>query len=106
MDDFGAGYSSLSYLHRLPIDVLKIDRSFVSGTRPGVENPEMVRTVMTLARDLGIDAIAEGVETAEQLAQLRALGCKYGQGYLFSKPLNGEAAGRLIAALLQPVKGI
>ena len=106
MDDFGTGYSSLSYLHHLPIDVLKIDRSFVSGTHSGVEKPEVVRTIMTIARDLDIDAIAEGIETAEQLAQLRALGCKYGQGYLFSKPLDSEAAGRLIAALLQPVKGI
>ena len=104
MDDFGTGYSSLSYLHQLPIDVLKIDRSFVSGTHSGVEKPEVVRTVLTLAFDLGIDTIAEGVETAEQLAQLRALGCKYGQGYFFSKPLDGEAAGRWIAGHVQLVK--
>ncbi len=97
MDDFGTGYSSLSYLHRLPIDVLKIDRSFVSGTRTGLEKPEVVRTIMTLARDLGIDVVAEGVETAEQLSQLRELGCKYGQGYLLSKPLDSEAAGKFIA---------
>ena len=97
MDDFGTGYSSLSYLHRLPIDGLKIDRSFVSGTRTGVENPEVIRTVIALARDLGIDVVAEGVETAEQLAQLRALGCKYGQGYIFSQPLDGEEAGKCIA---------
>ena len=95
MDDFGTGYSSLSYLHRLPIDALKIARFFVSGTRTGVENPEVVRTIITLARDLGIDAIAEGVETAEQLAQLRELGCKYEQGYLFSKPLDSETAGKV-----------
>ena len=106
MDDFGTGYSSLSYLHRLPIDVLKIDRSFVSGTHSGVEKPEVVRTVLTLAFDRGIDTIAEGVETVEQMAQLKALGCKYGQGYLFSKPLDGEAAGKWIAERLQPVKGI
>ena len=106
MDDFGTGYSSLSYLHRLPVDVLKIDRSFVSGTALGVEKPEVVRTIMTLARDLGIDAIAEGVETAEQLAQLRGLGCKYGQGYLFSKPLDSEAAGKFIAGRLQRATGI
>ena len=106
MDDFGTGYSSLSYLHRLPIDVLKIDRSFVSGTRTGVERPEVVRTIMTLARDLGIDAVAEGVETAEQLAQLRALGCKYGQGYLFSKPLDSETAGKFIAGRLHQAKGV
>ena len=106
MDDFGTGYSSLSYLHRLPIDVLKIDRSFVSGTGLGVEKPEVVRTIMTLTRDLGIDAIAEGIETAEQLAQLRALGCEYGQGYFFSKPLDGEAAGKFIAGRLQRAAGI
>ena len=106
MDDFGTGYSSLSYLHRLPIDVLKIDRSFVSGTRTGVENPEVVRTIITLARDLGIDAVAEGVETAEQLAQLRELGCKYGQGYLFSKPLDSEAAGKFIAGRLHQAAGV
>ena len=106
MDDFGTGYSSLSYLHRLPIDVLKIDRSFVSGTRTGVENPEVVRTIITLARDLGIDAVAEGVGTAEQLAQLRELGCKYGQGYLFSKPLDSEAAGKFIAGRLHQAAGV
>ena len=106
MDDFGTGYSSLSYLHRLPIDVLKIDRSFVSGTGLGVEKPDVVRTVMTLARDLGIDVIAEGVETTEQLGQLRALGCKYGQGYLFSKPLDGEAAGKFIAGRQQRAQEI
>ena len=106
MDDFGTGYSSFSYLHRLPIDVLKIDRSFVSGTRTGVENPEVVRTIITLARDLGIDAVAEGVETAEQLAQLRELGCRYGQGYLFSKPLDSEAAGKFIAGRLHQAAGV
>ncbi len=96
MDDFGTGYSSLSYLHRLPIDALKIDRSFISGSRSGIEIPEVVRTIVTLARDLGIKVIAEGVETEEQRVQLRALGCKYGQGYLFSKPLDAEEAGKLI----------
>ena len=106
MDDFGTGYSSLSYLHRLPIDALKIARFFVSGTRTGVENPEVVRTIITLARDLGIDAIAEGVETAEQLAQLRELGCKYEQGYLFSKPLDSETAGKFIPRQLQGVTGV
>ena len=98
MDDFGTGYSSLSYLHRLPVGVLKIDRSFVSGTRSGIEKPEVVRTIISLARDLGIKVIAEGVETEEQRAQLRALGCEYGQGYLFFKPLVAEAAGKLVQA--------
>lgn len=97
MDDFGTGYSSLSYLHRFPIDILKIDRSFVSRMGVDDENLEIVRTIMTLAHNLGMNVTAEGVETAEQLALLRALKCEYGQGYLFSKPVDGEAAGALIA---------
>ena len=96
MDDFGTGYSSLSYLHRLPIDAVKIDRSFVSGNASGIANPGVVRTIVTLVRDLGMNVIAEGVETEEQRAQLTALGCKYGQGYLFFKPLDAEEAGKLI----------
>jgi Amt family ammonium transporter len=98
MDDFGTGYSSLSYLHRFQIDTLKIDRSFVSNMGEGGENSEIVRTIVTLARNLGIEVIAEGVETAEQLAQLRALGCDHVQGFLFSRPIAGEEAGALIAA--------
>jgi EAL domain-containing protein (putative c-di-GMP-specific phosphodiesterase class I) len=98
MDDFGTGYSSLSYLHRFQIDTLKIDRSFVSNMGDRGENSEIVRTIVTLARNLGIEVIAEGVETAEQLAQLRALGCDHVQGFLFSRPIAGDEAEALITA--------
>jgi diguanylate cyclase (GGDEF)-like protein len=96
IDDFGTGYSSLSYLHRLPVNNLKIDRSFVSRMRPGNENSAIVQTVITLARNLNMETVAEGIETEEQLAQLKALACVYGQGYLFSKPVNAELAGELL----------
>jgi EAL domain-containing protein (putative c-di-GMP-specific phosphodiesterase class I) len=92
IDDFGTGYSSLSYLHKFPIDTLKIDRSFVSRIGAAGENLEIVKAIVMLARSLGMDVVAEGVETPVQLAQLRGLGCEYGQGYLFSKPLDSEAA--------------
>ncbi len=101
IDDFGTGYSSLSYLHRFPIDTLKIDRSFVSRMSVDTENLEIVRVIITLAHNLGMDVIAEGVENIEQLALLQALGCECGQGYLFSKPLDSEAA----AAFLEKENG-
>jgi diguanylate cyclase (GGDEF)-like protein len=88
IDDFGTGYSSLSYLHRFPIDGLKIDRSFVSSIDPEGGNCEIVKTIITLAHSLGITAIAEGVETAYQLAQLKYFGCNGAQGYFFSKPVD------------------
>ena len=99
VDDFGTGYSSLSYLQRFSLDHLKIDRSFVSaiGTDGG-ENAEIVRTIVTLAHHLGMDAVAEGVETADQLALLRELGCQLVQGYLFAKPLDEAEADGLLAA--------
>ncbi|MBV9389011.1 MAG: EAL domain-containing protein [Chroococcidiopsidaceae cyanobacterium CP_BM_ER_R8_30] len=96
MDDFGTGYSSLNYLHRFPIDMLKIDRSFVSRMSFDNENSEIVRTIVTLAHNLGMNVTAEGVETAEQLALLKELKCEYGQGYFFSKPVNSEAAAAVI----------
>jgi diguanylate cyclase (GGDEF)-like protein/PAS domain S-box-containing protein len=97
IDDFGTGYSSLSYLHRFPVDSLKIDRSFVSRIGFDTENSEIVQTIVMLAHNLSMDVVAEGVETADQLAQLRALKCKYGQGYFFSKPLDTKAVEALIA---------
>jgi diguanylate cyclase (GGDEF)-like protein/PAS domain S-box-containing protein len=96
IDDFGTGYSSLSYLHRFPIDTLKIDRSFVTQMTDNTENAEIVRTIVTLARSLDMDVIAEGVETREQLRQLGNLGCDYGQGYLFSRPVGASQALELL----------
>ncbi len=96
IDDFGTGYSSLSYLHRFPIDTLKVDRSFVSTMEEGSENGEIVRTVIALAKTLGLDVVAEGIETIHQLHQLQILGCEYGQGYLFSCPVPREEAERLL----------
>jgi diguanylate cyclase (GGDEF)-like protein/PAS domain S-box-containing protein len=90
VDDFGTGYSCLSLLHRFPIDTLKIDREFVG--RMGAEGGATVRTIVTLATNLDMDVVAEGVETPEQLHALRELDCGYGQGYLFSRPLSREKA--------------
>jgi len=98
MDDFGTGYSSLSYLHLLPINTLKVDRSFISNIGTGGRDSEIVRTIVTLAHSLNLAVTAEGIETKEQLAQLKELRCEYGQGYLFSQPLETKAAEALIAA--------
>jgi diguanylate cyclase (GGDEF)-like protein/PAS domain S-box-containing protein len=97
IDDFGTGYSSLSYLHRFPIDTLKIDRSFVTAMSDNNENTEIVRTIVMLAQNLGMDVVAEGVETNEQLALLRKLGCENGQGYFFSKPVHTDGAEKIIS---------
>jgi EAL domain-containing protein (putative c-di-GMP-specific phosphodiesterase class I) len=98
IDDFGTGYSSLSYLHRLPVNALKVDRSFVSRMGDQGENKEIVQTIVTLADQLGCVAVAEGVETLQQLHQLRALGCELGQGFLFAKPLPPEKVQPILAA--------
>ena len=102
IDDFGTGYSSLSYLHRFPLDTLKIDRSFVSRLGAseegddGSQHLQIVRAIVTLAHNLGLEAIAEGVETAEQLAQLRELKCELAQGYWFSKPLDSHVITEML----------
>ncbi|MDQ3253705.1 MAG: EAL domain-containing protein, partial [Acidobacteriota bacterium] len=96
IDDFGTGYSSLSYLHSFPVDTLKIDRSFIGRMRVEVKNLEIVRTIIQLAHNLHMEVTAEGVETAEQLDQLKELECEYGQGYFFSKPVTAQSAGALI----------
>jgi diguanylate cyclase (GGDEF)-like protein len=90
IDDFGTGYSSLSYLHRLPFDTLKIDRSFVSAVDERGDGAEILQTIISLAKNLKKQIIAEGIETREQLEILVDLGCDYGQGYLMSKPLTVE----------------
>ena len=98
LDDFGTGYSSLSYLHRFPIDTLKIDRSFVSRINLP-KNAEIVKTILTLASNLGMDVVAEGVETRDQIIQLTGLNCEYVQGYLLSKPIDGRAMRELISEI-------
>jgi diguanylate cyclase (GGDEF)-like protein/PAS domain S-box-containing protein len=96
IDDFGTGYSSLSYLHRFPSTTLKIDRSFVSRMNDHSENAEIVRTIIMLARNLGMNVIAEGIETRAQLEQLKSMDCAQGQGYFFSKAISGESAFNLL----------
>lgn len=90
IDDFGTGYSNLGYLVRLPISTLKIDRSFVMMMSENLANREVIRTVMSLAANLGLRVVAEGIETAEQRETLLEMGCDFGQGYLFAKPMNAE----------------
>jgi EAL domain-containing protein (putative c-di-GMP-specific phosphodiesterase class I) len=91
LDDFGTGYSSLSCLHELPIDVVKIDRSFVSLAQTSDYHRVLIEATVLMARTLGMGTLAEGIETAEQAALMRTLGCGKGQGYLFSKPIEREA---------------
>jgi diguanylate cyclase (GGDEF)-like protein len=101
LDDFGTGYSSLSYLHQFPFNTLKIDRSFVNSIDTNNEKLGIIRAIITLARNLNMDTIAEGIETVNQIAQLKALKCQYGQGYLLSKPLNQQATESLIIRELE-----
>lgn len=96
IDDFGIGYSSLDRLSQLPINTLKIDKSFVSRLDAGGRNVEIVKAIVTLAHSLGMNIVAEGVETVQQLTQLQTLNCEFAQGYLFSKPLNEKAAEALL----------
>ncbi len=88
MDDFGTGYSSLSYLQRLPLDVLKIDRSFVAGIDAGEGGAAFAQVILDLAGALGLRTVAEGIERETQLEALRARGCETGQGFLFARPLE------------------
>jgi diguanylate cyclase (GGDEF)-like protein/PAS domain S-box-containing protein len=96
LDDFGKGYSSLNYLHRFPMDILKIDRSFVSRIEEAEGNLAILEAIVTLAHQLGMEVVAEGIQTAGQVKKIRSLGCEYGQGYLFSKPVPGDEAEDLI----------
>jgi EAL domain-containing protein (putative c-di-GMP-specific phosphodiesterase class I) len=96
MDDFGTGYSSLNHLHKFPFDVLKIDRSFVSRMTEGDQALQIVRTIIELARVLGMNVVAEGIEDMAQYELLQQLGCRYGQGFLFAKPMPADEVGRLL----------
>ncbi|MDJ0692305.1 MAG: EAL domain-containing protein [Xenococcaceae cyanobacterium MO_188.B32] len=101
MDDFGTGFSSFSYLHRFPMDTLKVDRSFVSNLSKSTKNKEIVSSIVMLAHKLGMDVIAEGIETVEEKEMLQIFNCEYGQGYLFSKPIPTAAISQLLQELSQ-----
>ena len=96
IDDFGTGYSSLSYLHRFPTDTLKIDQSFVGQMDANQDDQEIVQTIVSLGHKLGMNLVAEGIETEVQVTLLRALGCELGQGYLFARPLGAREATALL----------
>jgi EAL domain-containing protein (putative c-di-GMP-specific phosphodiesterase class I) len=96
VDDFGTGYSSLSYLRRFPVDGLKVDRSFVDGLGRDPSDSAIVAAVVNLAHTLGLKAVAEGVETAEHLYELRVLGCDQAQGFHMSRPLDGASVAGLL----------
>ncbi|MGL5510225.1 MAG: EAL domain-containing protein [Microcoleaceae cyanobacterium] len=90
IDDFGTGYSSLNYLHRFPLDNLKIDYSFIGQMQADNRNYQVVRTIINLGHNLSLNIIAEGIETAQQMAWLQEFNCEFSQGYLFAKPLSAE----------------
>jgi len=97
IDDFGTGYSNLAYLNKLPLNALKVDRSFVSGMNGGADdNTQIVRAVVSLAHNLRLDVIAEGIECAEQAERLRGFDCRYGQGYYFSPPVDPVGVDALL----------
>ena len=96
VDDFGTGYSSMSYLRRFPIDKLKIDRSFISNLMTSAEDASIVRAIISLAHGLRLKVVAEGVETADQVALLQKLGCDQYQGYYFSRPIHATAFEELM----------
>jgi EAL domain-containing protein (putative c-di-GMP-specific phosphodiesterase class I) len=101
IDDFGTGYSSLSYLQRFPVDVLKIDRSFV-GSEDEPTGWVLAQAIVAMSQGLGLRVIAEGIERQDQLRVLRGMGCSHGQGYLFSPPIDPEGVERLLGLLEQP----
>jgi diguanylate cyclase (GGDEF)-like protein/PAS domain S-box-containing protein len=101
IDDFGTGFSSLGYLHRFPVDTLKIDRSFINRIGNEGENAEIVQTIINLATNLNMEVVAEGIETPEQLNFLRAVNCSYGQGYFYSRPLDCDSASRMLRKLVR-----
>ena len=104
VDDFGTGYSSLAYLHRFPVDVLKIDRSFVDTVGVDGRDPVLTRAIIALGGALGLRIVAEGIEREAQAAALRALGCSHGQGYHLSRPLPAEAFRARFVAVALPAR--
>ncbi len=96
IDDFGTGYSSLSYLKRFPVDMLKIDKSFVSGLGQNLEDTAIVKAIITLGHSLGLQITAEGVETVEQLEALAELDCEFCQGYYFARPLSRTKSNEML----------
>lgn len=102
MDDFGTGYSSLSYLHRFPIDTIKIDRTFISALNSEESSATIVHTILMLAHSLRLKVVAEGIETRQQYRVLQALGCNYGQGYFFARPLSAQQVEQLFASQSLP----
>ncbi len=106
IDDFGTGHSSLSYVKRFPVDAIKIDRSFTDGLGRDAESSAIVRSVVELARNLGLSVTAEGIETRDQLDELRWLGCDRGQGFYFAQPLTVEQAEKLVAAGREPALAV
>jgi len=102
LDDFGTGYSSLAYLRRFPLDVLKIDRSFIAGLDRDEHDAAIVEAILQMARTLGLTVVAEGVERPEQLERLRELGCERAQGRLLAEPMPADAIERLMASAPAP----
>ena len=95
MDDFGTGYSALAYLRRLPLDIVKIDKSFVEDEHGA--GPHLLASVIAMGNSLGLDTVAEGIEDQEQLDRARTAGCTYGQGYLIARPMDAEAATEFLS---------
>ncbi len=99
LDEFGSGYSSVAYLHRLPLDVIKIDRSLVRSANATGADPVVLRSVLAMARELGLDVVVQGVDRERDAAYLRALGCEFGQGFFFGEPMTEKEVVALVGAL-------
>ncbi len=102
VDDFGTGYSNLAYLKRFPVDLLKVDKAFVDGLEDNPGDTAIVEAIIGLARAMGMQTVAEGIETTGQAGALRALECELGQGYYFSEPLSANEASALLLTSLSP----